>query len=175
MDGSLTARAIDQLDALLASVTDDQLDDPTPCARWTVSELIDHLVETTSRLAATASGEQVDWGAPEPHHEDILAMFRAHGAELLAAVNEGEGWVPEGMVAGELGVHTWDLASAMGRDSLELDAEIAEAGYEFMSRELTDDRRGDRFEPARPEPEGVNAYERLAAFTGREVPFRPGT
>ena len=174
MDGSLTARAIDQLDALLASVTDDQLDAPTPCAQWTVRDLIDHLVETTSRLAATASGEQVDWSAPTPHHDDILAVFRAHGADLLTAVNENDGSVPEGMVAGELGVHTWDLASAIGRDGSELDAEIAQAGYEFMSRELTDERRGDRFEPAKPAREGANAYEQLAAFAGRDVPFRAG-
>ena len=175
MDGSLTARAIDQLDALLASVADDQLDDPTPCAQWSVRDLIDHVVETTSRLAATAAGEKVDWTAPTPHHDDILAAFRAHGAALVAAVNENEGSVPEGMVAGELGVHTWDLASAIGRDGSELDAEIAQAGHEFMSRELTDERRGDSFAPARPAREGANAYEHLAAFAGREVPFRAGS
>ena len=46
------------------------------------------------------------------------------------------------MVVSELAVHTWDLATALGRDTSELDPALAEAGYAFMTKSLTDDEPG---------------------------------
>ena len=69
----------------------------------------------------------------------------------------------------ELAVHTWDLATALGRSSGDLDAEVAERGLAFMRASLTEDNRGPAFGPERPAPDGADAYQRIAAFAGRSV------
>ena len=99
----------------------------------------------------------------------LRPVLRQAADEIVAAFDSGESEAPEGMLAAELAVHTWDLATALGRDTNELDPALAEAGYAFMSESLTDERRGDAFNPEQPAPEGANAYERIAAFAGRSV------
>ena len=66
-------------------------------------------------------------------------------------------------------MHTWDLATALGRSTGDLDAEVAERGLAFMGASLTDDNRSPAFGPEQPAPEGADAYRRLAAFAGRSV------
>jgi len=133
----------------------------------------DHLVNDPAQFAVMASGEQVDWSAPTPRHDDPAAVFRAHADQLLAALETNPGNAPEGLMAAELAAHGWDLASALGHDTAELDQEVAEVGLAFMSATITDEQRGGAFDTEKPAPEGANAYERLAAFAGRDVPFDP--
>ena len=166
---SVTAQGLDQIAALLARVTDDRLDDPTPCEDWTVRDLVDHVVNTTDQLATMAGGGEIDWSAPTPHHDDPSAAFAAHRASLLSALETADGTLPEGMPAAEFAVHAWDLSTALGLDSSELDPEVAEAGHAFMSASLTDEQRGQAFAPEKPAPEGADPYQRLAAFAGRDV------
>lgn len=173
MDGSITGRGLDQIDALVASVTADQLDDPTPCDQWAVRQLVAHIVEMPARLTAMIHHEKVERLAVAQQYDDPLAAFRGHATGLLAAVSASDEPVPEGLLAAELAVHAWDLASAIGRDSSELDAEIAQVGLDFVTDALTGARRGNAFGPQRQAPDGANVYERLAAFTGRDVPFAP--
>ncbi|MCD9152840.1 TIGR03086 family metal-binding protein [Aeromicrobium duanguangcaii] len=173
MNSSVIARGLEQAEALLSDVPEAAWDAPTPCTDWTVRELIDHLVNLPAQFTTMALGESVDWTAPTPRHDDSAEAFNAHAKQLLAALGAHPESVPEGMLAGELSVHSWDLASAVGGDSSGFDPEIAETGYAFMSVALTDEQRGQAFGPRRPAPDGANAYERLAAFAGREVPFRP--
>ena len=67
-------------------------------------------------------------------------------------------------------MHTWDLASALDRPTDDLDQDIAARGLEFLRAGLTDDNRAPAFGPARPAPDGADAYARIAAFAGRTVP-----
>ncbi|MBC9225052.1 TIGR03086 family protein [Aeromicrobium sp. 636] len=171
MSSSVIARALEQAEALLADVPEDAWDAPTPCVEWTVRDLVDHLVNLPAQFSTMAAGESVDWSVPTPRHDDPTAVFHAHANRLLATLGQHPESVPEGMLAGELSVHSWDLASAVGGDTSGFDPEIAETGYDFMSAALTDEQRGRAFGPRQPAPDGANPYERLAAFTGREVPF----
>ena len=173
MNPSVIARALEQAEALLSDIPEAAWDAPTPCADWTVRDLVDHVVNLPAQFATMASGESVDWTAPTPRHDNPAAAFHTHANRLLGALDQHPESVPEGMLAGELSVHSWDLASAVGGDSSGFDPEIAETGYAFMSAALTDDQRGQAFGPQQPAPDGANAYERLAAFAGREVPFSP--
>ncbi len=166
---TLIASGLDQAVTIVESISADQLDLPTPCSKWNVQELTDHLVNSAAQMAVMAQGGEPDWSALSDHHDEPAPVLRQAANDIVAAFEAGTN-APEGMVVSELAVHTWDLATALGRDTDELDPALAEAGYAFMSKSLTDERRGDAFDPELQAPEGANAYERIAAFAGRSVP-----
>jgi uncharacterized protein (TIGR03086 family) len=172
-DAGVLRRALDQLAGLLDDVPGGALGNPTPCPEWTLRDLVDHIVATPSRFAAMARGQAVDWSATPPAGPDPAASFRSHAEDLLRAVGDdgapGGGPVPVDWQCAELAVHTWDLATAIGRPTGGLDAELAERGLAFMRAGLTDDNRGPAFGPEQPAPEGADAYQRIAAFAGRTV------
>ncbi len=168
MTDSLLARGLDQLAALLASVTPEDLDRPTPCSEWTVRDLNDHVVNSTAGMVTMAHGGQPDW-ANAAHHDEPEAALREQGDALRAALGTSDAQFPEGMAVAELAVHGYDLARSLGRDTADLDHEVAEAGLAFMRSSLTDDMRGGAFGPEQPAPEGADGYQRIAAFAGRPV------
>lgn len=164
------ARGLDQMEALLRSVRQDDQGRPTPCSDWTVSDLVDHIVQAPQRFAQMVRGEQVDWAAPAPHAADPVAAYRENAQALRAALADhpdaqpGADWQ-----CAEIAVHTWDLATALDRSTDAFDAKVAQRGREFMLSSLTDDNRSPAFGPEKPAPEGTDAYTRIAAFAGRTV------
>jgi uncharacterized protein (TIGR03086 family) len=172
-DLDVLGRGLDQTAGLVSEVSDDQLERPTPCPEWTVSDLVDHLVLGTENFARTVRGDQVDWSAPIPQvGSDRVGAFRAAAEALLRAWRErgtdgasiGPGWQ-----CAELAVHTYDLATALGSPTSDLDPAVAERGLSFMQANLRPEIRGEAFGPEQPAPVGADAYERIAAFAGREV------
>jgi uncharacterized protein (TIGR03086 family) len=174
-DDELTvlARGLDQAAELLGSVDEDDLAVPTPCEDWTVSELVDHLVATPAAFARMVGGEEVDWSAPTPHvGDDRQLVFRSGAAALLGAWSDvGDGDAPMGpdWQSAEVAVHTYDLATALGRTTAGLDPEVAERGLAFMQANLKPEIRGPAFQAEKPAPEGADGYQRIAAFAGRSV------
>ena len=164
------ARGLDQLDTLLSSVREDDHGRPTPCSDWTVSDLVDHVVQAPWRFALMTRGEQVDWAAPTPHADDPVSAYRENAQALRAALAEhpdaqpGADWQ-----CAEIAVHTWDLATALGRSTDTFDPEVAERGRAFMQASLNDDNRSPAFGPKMQAPEDADAYTRIAAFAGRTV------
>lgn len=141
-------------------------DAATPCAEWDAGALVDHLVVDLRRFAAGMRGEEVDWAAASPTHDDRAAAFAGAADGLRAAYAEGlEAQVDWQL--GELATHAWDLARATGASTSDLDPAAAERGLAFVSANLTDERRGSAFAPAVDAPAGADAYGRLAAFAGR--------
>jgi uncharacterized protein (TIGR03086 family) len=166
-------RALDQLAGLLDEVPGGALSDGTPCAQWSVQDLIDHIVAAPSRFARMVRAEGIDWSAPTPSAgPDPAAQFRSNAEDLLRAVREHV--APDAPVSpdwqcAELAVHTWDLAAAIGRSTSDLDAEVAERGLAFLRANLTETNRSPAFGPEQPVPGGADPYQRLAAFSGRSV------
>jgi uncharacterized protein (TIGR03086 family) len=164
------SRGLDQLETLLRSVSRDDHGRPTPCHDWTVSDLVDHVVQAPRRFATMVRGEQVDWAAPTPRVDDPVAAYQENAQALRAALAEhpdsqpGADWQ-----CAEIAVHTWDLATALGLSTDTLDAEVAERGRTFMLASLNDDNRSPAFGPEMPAPEEADAYARIAAFAGRTV------
>jgi len=160
---------LDQLEALLAEVRPERFDDPTPCAEWTVRDLVDHVVEAPANFATMMRGEEVDWSST-PRHDDWLAAYR-RGADELRSQLPSAGEVPPmaGFQAAEFAVHSWDLARALGRGTSDLDPWVAECGFEAMRGALTPERRGSAFGPEQQAPADADIYERIAAFSGRSV------
>lgn len=167
MTNSIVARGLDQCVDLLRAVAPDDLQRPTPCSDWSVADLSDHIVNSTAGMVTMARGGEPDW-ANAAHHDEPATALTSEGRALVEALASSDSF-PEGMAAAELAVHTYDLATALGRETAGLDPEVAETGLAFMSASMTDDMRGDSFGPEQTAPDGADAYQRIAAFAGRSV------
>jgi uncharacterized protein (TIGR03086 family) len=163
------SRAIDQAGDALASIHRDDWDRPTPCGDWKVRDLAAHLAAAPEHFLQQARGEDVDWSAKADVADGGWAdHFRTRGDDLIHHWHEqpddqtdGAGWQ-----TAEIAVHTWDLARAIKQVD-DLDDEVAEAGLAFLQQGLTDENRGNVFGPAVAVADDAPAYDRLAAFAGR--------
>lgn len=179
----LQERAADVLAELIAEVRPEQLTAPTPCAHLAVGPLMAHVVESTHGLAQVADGETTgrpraaevpDDGWPETYRQarERFAAAWADGARLDRQYAVPWGKVPgSGVVAGaviETAAHTWDLAQALGVQTLP-DQELAARALEFARPMIAADRRGEDvpFAPVQEAPADADAYGRLAAWLGR--------
>lgn len=180
--------AADQMAALMASITPDRFGDPTPCTEWDVRALLEHVVDSTHRIAAL--GEKGSGARMEPEaawriaddgwvaaYAEARARFRdawADDAKLGGTYHVPWGEVPgRGVVGAEIQetvMHAWDLARAVGATD-RLDERLALAVLPLAQEILPPGRRGGvtPFEPVRPAPEDADGYVRLAAWLGREV------
>jgi uncharacterized protein (TIGR03086 family) len=170
---AVLSRSLDQAAAILGQVSDDDLSAPTPCHEWRTAELVDHLVEAPARFARMMRGEEVDWAAPTPHAgDDRAGVFRAHADDLIGAwldLGDRDAPMPPDWQSAELAVHTYDLATAIGHSTGDLDPEVAERGLAFMQSNLTPANRAPAFEAEQPAPDRADAYQRIAAFAGRTI------
>jgi uncharacterized protein (TIGR03086 family) len=167
------ARGLDQASKLLAEVSDDQLAGPTPCEAWSVADLVDHLVAAPWKFARAVRGEHLDRSAPTPHvGPERAEVFHAGAEDLLAAWRALGGADEPTMIdwqSAEIAVHTWDLATSLGRSTHDLDTTVAERGLAFMRTNLTPENRTPAFGPERPPPHDADPYQQIAAFAGRPV------
>ena len=169
-DVRLLSHALDQTGDALAQVHPDDLDRSTPCADWKLRQLVDHVVESPRRYLQMMRGEQVDWAADPPRiEEDWAGSFRTAADDLLHAWHQQEDTSGAGWQTADLAVHTWDLRRSLGRDTEDLDPEVAELGMKFMQANLTDENRSGAFASKVDPPEDGNPYDRLAAFSGRNA------
>jgi uncharacterized protein (TIGR03086 family) len=134
---------MDRLDALdradrefarrLAVVREDQWDEPTPCDRWPVRVLVNHVIGGHRMAVALLAGASADEGAAlikQPFPDDPVSAFDEVSAELAAGFS-GRGDLGEtvhhpmgDMPAGQLLafryadalLHAWDLARGIGAD-----------------------------------------------------------
>jgi uncharacterized protein (TIGR03083 family) len=163
-------RALDQAGDALSSIHRDDWDRPTPCADWSVRDLAAHLAASPGRFLQMARGEEVDWASvPDGPEHEWVAGFRSAADDLI---HHWHGQ-PDDRVgqadwqSAELGVHTWDLVTALGRP-LPLDDEVAERGLAFMSENMPAEHRGSVFGPEVQVPADAPPYDRLVAFAGRD-------
>ncbi|WP_436845466.1 TIGR03086 family metal-binding protein [Streptomyces sioyaensis] len=167
--------------ALVGAVRPEDLALPTPCAGWTVRQLLDHMV--WENLMATSIAED----APRTDHtadhlgDDHLAAFADSARAALAAFTgsgmlhrtygpyEAPGAMIVQQVVVELLAHGWDLARATGAPTV-LAPEVAEETLAAARRIYGAAPRtaGSSFAPERPAPAGASAADRLAAFLGRD-------
>lgn len=164
------SRALDQAGDVLAGVRADQLSGPTPCEDWTVEQLIAHLLAAPANFLVMMSGGEPDWAAdPPPVPEDWAAAFRSGADDLIHVWHQKSGDEALGAdwQTAEFAVHTWDLAQATGQSG-RLDPQVAERGLAFMSASLKPEMRGGVFGSEIRVPDDAPAYDRLAAFAGRD-------
>jgi uncharacterized protein (TIGR03086 family) len=117
----------DAVAATAAGIHSEQLGDRTPCEKFTVAELLDHLGSTLSSSVRAAR--------KEPQPGDGLAPAMSPAAVTESAALAGEAWADPAAYEGatefgpgempaafaaaitlqELALHGWDLACAAGR------------------------------------------------------------
>lgn len=184
--------AFDKLDVvtpglrgLIAGTRQDQLDLQTPCAKWQVRDLMNHVIGGGHVFAAMYRGEPT--GFPEGDPPDLVgddpasawddtvadfgAAIRSDGAmERMIPLPFGElpGSVVLELSVFDLLVHSWDLATATGQTFSPPEALVVEAAAFARQAIPPEARDGDTFAAEVDAPPGASALQRLVAFTGRQ-------
>ena len=183
--GVIIPTLIDIVDGLSA----DQLTAPTPCANFTVSGVLDHMMGGAAAFVPTFLGEEPSESAmgssksaPSPG-EVPAAEFRSAMTGLLDSVSAPGAMermidAPFGRVPGSVFarfvafdglIHGWDLSTATGR-TYEPPADVVAAVSAFAHEALGPDMRdGDTFAAEATAPAGSGELVRLVAFSGRSV------
>jgi uncharacterized protein (TIGR03086 family) len=159
---------------VLRAIGTDHAGDQTPCAKFTVDDLVEHLLGSLNTLAgmADASFEAIA-GTPEERVADAslhtLEAWRARGVDGTVVSRAGE--IPADLAASivsiELLVHAWDFARAAGIKIAvddQLAAYVLEMAHGVIAPQMRD---GDQFAPEVPTGPDTGTLERLVAFTGR--------
>jgi uncharacterized protein (TIGR03086 family) len=176
------SRTFDHGTTVVAGVTPDQLDAPTPCRDWDVRALLAHTVGVVVNIGRGVDGEELlaDVNA-FPLESDLQAQFRREADRTLAAWTkrglDGEVDIGAGPMPAEVGLrinlldtatHTWDLARATGQ-AADLPAEIAGTVLEVGRGVVTDEVRSFAgFDPAVPVDATASPTDQLAAYLGRQ-------
>jgi uncharacterized protein (TIGR03086 family) len=167
------------LAGVVGKISPDQLTNPTPCTKFTVRDVLEHMVGGATAFAAAFRGQPPPAPAPST---DVLAAFGPALQDLAAAISQPGALqrtvaAPFGDVDAEACarfvvldglVHAWDLAQATGQSISPSHALVTDVTA-FAHGALDGLRDGDTFGPALAPPADATAMERLAAFTGRQV------
>ena len=172
------------VDGLIAGLTPEHREMSTPCRKWTVHDLIDHMVAGGHMISAALDQDPSAMPDPEADHlPDGPAAGWAGAVEAMAAAAtpdnlESPRALPFGEMPGAVGMsvitadhltHAWDLARATGQ-TIDASDEVCEWASQTWAMVLTDDlRNGDAFDAVQPCADDAPAIDRLAAFTGRSV------
>lgn len=186
MDLTALQRACASTENFVERVTPAQLTLPTPCTKWDVRALLNHLVGTLS-LHDALMGDRtptvnmppgglpdVDLVGDDPlkaYRLGVDAVLAASGGDALTRAHQtplGEmpGPVLTGFTTLDILVHGWDLATATGQDPT-LPADLAETVLGFAREAITDQMRAPHIGPAIPVGPNSSATDRLVAFLGR--------
>jgi uncharacterized protein (TIGR03086 family) len=180
--------AAQRMARLVAAVPDDLLGQPTPCERYTVGDLLDHIggaalaftgAATKRPLEGAASGQAAnlgdDWRTRIPRDVRALAeawgdpgawtgMTRAGGVDLPAEM--------AGVVAlDEMVIHGWDLAKATG-GSAGYDGPELEAVYDMVQQFRSGGIEG-LFGPLVPVSDDAPLLDRIVGLAGRDPSWVP--
>jgi uncharacterized protein (TIGR03086 family) len=184
---------LDQLDlvvpklaVLVRGVRADQLDDPTPCVKFRVRDLLGHFLGNLDQVTRSFSGAPVRDLTPRPEiigddpgaaFDTLLGAFQAAmrepGAmERTIALPPPFGAVPAEVfvrfLVFDLMMHSWDLAKATGQTYAPPEAIVGEVdafARQALAPELRD---GDTFAAACNVAGGATAFDGLLAFAGRQ-------
>jgi uncharacterized protein (TIGR03086 family) len=186
MSAEVLQQAFTSTAAVLSQVSADHMTAPTPCASWSVHDLVNHIVGGPDYFAATAETGVAPsrGGSPDFAAGDFEAVFDQGAKHAVAAfrapgVMEKPLKLPFAVLPGAVFVfiaaidtftHGWDLAKAIGQ-STDLDPPLAAQLLEVARASLPDTLRGpDRQAPFGPEVEVAAPScpaDVLAAFMGR--------
>jgi uncharacterized protein (TIGR03083 family) len=172
----LHRRAAEHTKAIIDRVPADRLDAPTPCASWTVRDVIGHLVDNNRHLVARAGKSGVDSTEFGPTSTAFNRAFADPGVQATPFELRGVPTDGRGVVAVQFAdvlVHGWDIARSAGLDGT-LPDDLAAAALRVTQR-FPDSMRGPDgpFDHPREVPGDAPASVRLVAFSGRDPEWMP--
>jgi len=145
----------------------------TPCEKWDVRTLLNHMLDTQNYFLGSARGEDVSPPAPTPPEllgDDPIADFERGRTEMLSTYG-APGVIEKtgpslGIAFSDQLLHGWDLAQATKQDAT-MPKGLPEAAYEMIHGRFTDDQRKGVFKPEIDVPADAPAQDKLLAYTGR--------
>lgn len=160
--------------SVLAKLTEDDLERPTPCAEFTVATLTEHLERSMILLAGVAGADLNADPVAGPIAtipalaEGAIAAWRTRrtAGEVMVGRTITPAHLAAEIVTLELVVHAWDLARAVDAD-LPVDPEMCDQCRRNAEQLITPDKRGRAFALPVSVANDASAIERLVAFTGR--------
>ncbi|WP_430335051.1 TIGR03086 family metal-binding protein [Rhodococcus sp. ACT016] len=181
-----------QVARLTEGIADEQLDLPTPCSEWSVSDLLRHFLELTNAFAAAARKVPFPGdgsGRPDQLPSDWQAQLRRQLDAMAEAWRSADAWEGEATAGGvtlpapviaavavdELVLHGWDLARATGQP-FEADPASIEASLGFaasMSVPGEEAGREGLYGPVVPVPDDASDLDRLLGYAGRDPQWAP--
>ncbi|WP_189317585.1 TIGR03086 family metal-binding protein [Streptomyces brasiliensis] len=185
----LDARALEIAESVVNQVDVSMLGRPTPCAQWTLGQLLAHMTGQNYGFAAAARGETVDRGvwADRSVGVDPAGVFAASAGEVAAAFAEPDVltrslWLPEirggqmfparqaiGFHLLDYVVHGWDVAVSIGVRA-EFDADLLAAVLPIAEQVPTGtarEREDAQFQPALETGDMAGRLEWILQLLGR--------
>jgi uncharacterized protein (TIGR03086 family) len=191
------APAARQMCRLVAGVNDDHLSEPTPCERYSVGDLLDHIVGLTlafryaaekSAIPGPVPGEPrpsrpgfvsrdnlaADWRTRIPRQLDDLVAAWRQPAAWEGATEAGGVQLPAPVAAAaaldELVLHGWDLAQGT-RQPFSCDEASAQAVFAFTAESARPEQAASRagvFGPVVDVPADASLFDRALGLSGRD-------
>jgi uncharacterized protein (TIGR03086 family) len=190
----LLAAVLADLAPVVGGIAPDQQHRPTPCTKYDVGQLRDHVLGWLTTFAAGFADPQgrapagVDGYQAPADPAAAAAAVRAAAEQLDRAVRAGAAerplWLGESSMPGGLAlsmilweyqVHGWDLARATGQPWSPPDP-AAEESLAFAPGMLTADYQGPgkAFGPRVPVPDDAPPLDRLLGLSGRDPGWTAG-
>ena len=181
-----------QIATLVAGVSDDQLDHPTPCSEMTVAGLLDHLAglalaftDAAGKVSGPTTGTPPQPGTTAPENWRTLIPTRLEA--LVAAWSEDSAWEGETTVGGvtmpatdigyvlnnELVLHGWDLASATDQPFEVAEANLDASWVTVFNTPDDPDARASLFGTRLPVADSAPLFDRVLAGAGRDPYWSP--
>ena len=190
---NVMTESLDLLQTAAAMISDTNTKAPTPCADWTVTQVLQH-----------AAGDQLAWSAAlgvgsgpaenpfapsgllDGSAADLLTPALAAARTAWAGIGHDQPAVPTPLPQGELpaevaaaacaldaAVHAWDIAAALGQPGFLPDELAAQL---LPARTIIEPLRqyGAYAAALAPQP-GDGAAAELLRYLGRDPQWRPGT
>jgi uncharacterized protein (TIGR03086 family) len=187
--------AAGRLADLVRGVAPGALHDPTPCARYCVADLLDHIASlaqgfTDAARKVAAPGEDppppgdgsrlgAGWRETIPQQLDALVRAWSESGAQSGTTSAGgielPGEVAAAVALEELVVHGWDLATATGQPYA-VDDDSLHAVIGVVSQFAGDDQAevpGAAYRAPVPVGAGAPLLDRAIALTGRDPGWRP--
>jgi len=184
-------RALDLTQQVVDQVTEQHWDLPTPCAPWTVRELLSHMVSQHLRFGAVARGDDPELACPldkaelgtDPatvHRnaaESVTSSFAAGHDEATVFLPEIGRPIPLSVLISfhffDFVVHAWDVAVSTGAP-YSPPAELSALAHK-VGKLIPDTSRapGASFAPAVEPSSDADELAKLLALAGRGPQWRP--
>ncbi|MEU9017515.1 TIGR03086 family metal-binding protein [Actinomadura sp. NPDC048394] len=173
--------ACDRMIDVLAGVSDDRLDDGTPCTEYTVRDLILHVDTVSAGFAGLAREELPESGGATGLGDDWHKRVAEHVRALGEAWADPAAWEGETETGGttlsnelwgkiaftEIVVHGWDLATATGRP-FALPDDTLRACLDHVVDFVPKAPVPTLWDPAVPVPDDAPLLHRVLGVTGRD-------